>query len=232
MRTILIINSKGGAGKTTLATNLAAYFASQGKITVVKDYDPQGSSSQWLQQRPLTHPEIHGIQAFRQSMAATNVWQMRLPSNTDNLIIDTPAGVDTNKLSATIRSADKIIIPVMPSPIDIRASAMFIRDLVRQLPLATRHLKLGVVASRVAREGVAYYTLKRVFDNLEIPVIASLHESENYIQAAEHGVGLLEMQSPRTEKDKADWMPLLEWITGRSVTNKTPKNDSRPANFL
>jgi chromosome partitioning protein len=223
MRTVMVLNSKGGAGKTTIATNIAAYFASQGMVTALKDYDPQGSATDWLKSRPISRHPIYGITAFKTSFHATRAWQMRLPNNTERLVIDSPAGVDLPKLATVMRTVDKIVVPVIPSPIDIRASAMFIRDLFQFVKMYPTRAEIAVVASRVPRHSPTYFALQRVFSNLDIPIIAKIHESENYIQAAEHGIGMLEMDSPIVGGDKEDWQPLLYWID-----EEAPKPAQKP----
>ena len=212
MRTVMVINTKGGAGKTTIATTLAGYYAAKNLCTALKDYDPQGSSWEWLQQRPVSRNEIHGIAAFRPANHSTSVWQMRLPVHTERVIIDTPAGVELNKISGLFRSVDKILVPVIPSPIDIRASAMFIRDLLRFIKVCPTNAGVGVIASRVPPNSSTYYAMQRLFANLGIEMIGRLNQSENYMQAAEHGVSVLEMSEPYLEKDRAAWLPILQWL--------------------
>jgi len=212
MRTVMVLNAKGGAGKTTIATTIASYYATQGLVTVLKDHDPQGSSTDWLKQRPLTRPTIHGISAFRQNLQATRAWQLRLPQNTERLVIDSPAGVDLPKLATVIRNVDKIIIPVIPSPIDIRASAMFIRELFQFMKMYPTRAKVAVVASRVPEKSPTYIALQRVFTNLEIPLVARIGESEHYINGAEHGIGLFEMDAIDTAEQRDAWISLINWL--------------------
>src|SRR5882672_992059 len=91
VNTTLVINPKGGSGKTTVATNLASYFASKGVATTILDYDPQGSSLNWLRTRPLQAAKIHGANGAPQKTGLRTV-QMHVPANTEQLIIDAPAG--------------------------------------------------------------------------------------------------------------------------------------------
>jgi len=212
MRTIMILNSKGGAGKTTLATNLAGYYAKQGKVVALKDFDPQGSSISWLDQRIASRPKIHGIAASRQAAGLTSSWMHRLPAQTDVQIIDSPAGVDLQKLLMDFRNADKVIIPVIPSPIDIRASAMFIKNLMKFIRIYRCGVDIGVVASRVTRRGSAFFSMKRLFRNLDIPYLATFNESEHYIRAAERGISIHEMPHFAAGDEQLEWLPLFDWI--------------------
>lgn len=211
MRTVMVMNAKGGSGKTTIVTSLAGYFASRGLVTALKDYDPQGSSTDWLKHRPKSRQPIYGVTPFRTSPGATRVWQMRIPTNTDRVLIDSPAGIQLLQYGEILRSVDNIIVPIVPSPIDIRATAFFLRDLFAFLKTHPNKAKVGVVANRVTRAR-SLAALQRIFANIDIPCIASFSENENFIAAAEHGVSLLELETLRGEQDRKEWEPLLRWL--------------------
>jgi len=235
MRSVMVLNTKGGAGKTTIATTLAGYYADQGHCTAIKDYDPQGSSWEWLQQRPISRAEIHGIAAFKPSNHTTRVWQMRLPVNTERLIIDTPAGVELPKVASLFRTIDRIIVPVVPSPIDIRASAMFIRELTRFVKMYPTNAEVGVVASRVPPHSSSFQAMQRLFSNLDIKIIGRLNQSDAYFQAAEHGISMLEMQDEHFNEDRQAWTEILNWIEGteqQSDRTVTPLATFTPKRFV
>ena len=213
MRTIMVLNSKGGSGKTTLVTNLAGYYASQGKTTIIKDYDPQGSSSEWIKQRCYSLPQIHGLSAFKScSPHVTRAWQMRLPANADRLIIDTPAGINLQSYVSTIKSVDKILIPLSPSSIDVRATAMFVHNLQEFMGLYSSEADIAIVANRVNVNSSAYQAMVTTFRNLSLSFVTTLSTNEHYLQAAERGVSLLEIDHPSVAQDKLEWAPLLNWI--------------------
>ncbi|MDH5378941.1 MAG: ParA family protein [Gammaproteobacteria bacterium] len=214
MRTIVVLNGKGGSGKSTISTNLAGYFANSGHLTVLKDCDPQGSSSAWLEQRSSARAKIYGIVANRTHIHSTRVWQHRIPPKTDYVIVDSPAGVDLNRILDSLRFANKILIPVIPSPIDIRASSLFIHELLKFMKIYRIKPEISVCVSRVTRKGPSYYALLRVFGNLGIKISGCINESENYIRAAELSTSIHEMSSPSCEKDKLDWRSIVDWITG------------------
>ena len=218
MLTIMVMNSKGGSGKTTIATNLAGHYASVNTNVVLKDYDPQGSSTEWLKQRPFALPKIHNLAAYKSSsLHVTRSWQMRLPSQTERLIIDTPAGVNITQFMSIIRTADRIIIPVSPSSIDIRATMMFIHELKKQLKLNPCKAEVGIVANRADKDSSAYQSLIKLLNNLDLAVVTSFSQNENYIRAAERGVSLLELDHPMVMKDKDEWTPLIQWLDGNSA---------------
>jgi len=120
---IVILNPKGGCGKSTIATNIAASYARQGSQPTIMDYDPQASTMGWLDRRPSDLPVIHGIAAYKKSMHATRSWQLRIPDDTCNLIVDSPAGMNHDDLREVTRDAASILVPVLPSTMDIHAAS-------------------------------------------------------------------------------------------------------------
>ncbi|MDH5300281.1 MAG: AAA family ATPase [Gammaproteobacteria bacterium] len=220
VKSIVVINSKGGAGKTTLSTNLAGYYAGHGRVTALKDYDPQASSLDWLNHRPHTREPIYGVNAAKTTGVSTRSWQMRIPPNVEQLIVDCPAGVDLQRMEHELCTANAILIPVMPSPVDIRAAAMFIYNLNKFLGKYRCKGKVAAVASRVTAKCSAYTALVRIFDNLEIPLVASLKESDNYIHAAEHGLSIMEMDGESAREDQKYMLPLIAWLEGAHLPTR------------
>ena len=212
MHRILVFNSKGGSGKSTIATNLAGYFAHRGHSTALLDYDPQGSATKWLSQRPKDKPVIYGIAAFKNRMDLTRSWQLHIPSQADWVVIDAPAGVTGFRLADYVQRVDTIIIPVLPSPIDIHAAANFIRDLL--LVGKARHFgtNIAVVANRVKENTRVFKQLRRFLATLELPYVATFRESQDYIRASEQGLSIHELIKPRATVSCDQWGPLLAWL--------------------
>ena len=125
---IVILNPKGGCGKSTLVTNIAVCYAKHGQTPAVMDYDPQGSTMTWIERRPPSNPPIHGIAAYKRSMQATRSWQLRVPDETTNLIVDSPASISHDDLRELTRDSSSILVPILPSPMDIDAAARCIAD--------------------------------------------------------------------------------------------------------
>ena len=223
MHRILILNAKGGCGKTTLATNLAAYYAAERQVTALLDYDPQGSSMRWLSLRDGERPAIHGIAAFQKRHGVTQSWQMRLPPQTERLIIDAPAGVAGLQLADYVRRVDTILVPVLPSPIDIHAAAHFIQDLLLVGKARAAGVKIAVVANRVRANTRVFSDLQRFLSTLNLPFIATLRDSQNHIRAAEQGLGIHELESARAAPDRERWAPLIDWLdrTARQFPART-----------
>ena len=213
MQTILVINSKGGCGKSTISANLASFYASCGTRTALIDYDPQGSTMHWLSARPGHLPQIHGIHASKPRNGLTRVWQMAVPPDTECVIIDAPAGVAGPKLQEMINRADTIVVPVTPSSIDIHATSAFIRDLLLIGKIRRTGIRVGVIANRVRRNAPQYEPLKKFLSSLGIPFVTSLADSDSYIAAAECGMGIYEMNKEDTLYEREQWLPLIKWLT-------------------
>jgi chromosome partitioning protein len=210
---VLVMNAKGGCGKTTIATNLASYYASQQRTAALFDYDPQGSSMQWLACRDESRFPIHGVAAFRKPISGmTRTWQMRLPVETEMVILDAPAGVHGMPMIDLVREADTILIPVLPSPIDIHAASHFIKDLLLVAKVRARSIRVGVVANRVRKNTRVYQSLRRFLDSLNIPFVAYLRDTQNYVQSGEEGMGIHELKAQQIQKDRAQWKKLIQWL--------------------
>jgi chromosome partitioning protein len=220
VQTVLVLNSKGGCGKSTIATNLASYYAANGVRCMLMDYDPQGSSLQWLKLRSSRHPPIHGINASKTRPGLTRTWQMAVPAGTGRVVIDSPAGVEGLMLQEMLRRSNVVLVPVTPSPIDIHATSSFIQDLLTGGAAIRHHVFVGVVANRVKGSTAQFDPLKKFLARLRIPFVASLSDSEAYIQAAEEGIGIHEMDDPDTGLERGQWTPLIQWLADptREVT--------------
>jgi chromosome partitioning protein len=213
MQRIIVINTKGGCGKTTIATNLASYYANNGFVTALMDYDPQGSSTRWLKLRPRDKQAVHGINAHkRQSLQTTRAWQMRVPGDTERLIIDAPAGVAGDDLHSFVQQVDTILIPVLPSPIDIHSATAFIKDLLLIGKVRNLGVRVGVIANRTRKNTLVYQSLERFLVSLNLPFITTLRDTQHYVHAFERGIGIEEMWDKRVEQDKLTWSPVINWL--------------------
>jgi chromosome partitioning protein len=208
--TTLVINSKGGSGKTTVTTNLASYFAANRVPTAVMDYDPQGSSLNWLRLRSQRAPKIHGANAAPQKSGLRSIG-MHVPEGIRQLVIDGPAGASGLLLQEMIARAHYILVPVQPSTIDIHATANFVRDLLVMGRLRTRNIRLAVVANRVRRSSPVYQPLERFLSSLGLPFLARLADSEVFVEAAESGIGIFEMDPIASAAEREQFMPIVEW---------------------
>jgi chromosome partitioning protein len=210
---ILIANAKGGCGKTTVATNIASHYAAQGKNVRLFDYDTQGSSLQWLKRRGDNYPAIYGVDASRRpDNHMTRSWQLRVPPETDIVVLDTAAGIDVSELAAMFQENDCLIIPVLPSPIDIHATAHFIKDVLLIGKARKKQIRVAVIANRVRKNTLTYHALERFLFSLKIPFVTSLRDTQFYSKAIDLGCGVEELKLPQVKQDHQQWAPLFRWI--------------------
>ena len=208
MSSIMVINAKGGSGKTTISTNLASYYACKGlKVTLV-DLDPQGSSTKWLASRPLTKPKIKGV---------TSLPPQKVSKKSDEVtIFDVPAAIYGARLQTYIKKARKIIVPVLPSPIDMSAARDFLNS-IRSLGSVIRNrTDICLVANRCRAN-------TNIFEELDdylvkekgIRYVTAFRDNTNYINAAKKGIGIFEMGESMTAQDREEWKPLISWLNSK-----------------
>lgn len=224
-QTILVLNPKGGSGKTTVSTNLASMFAARGNITAIMDYDPQGSSMQWADQRDEKRPILFPVNACNKKTGQTRTFQLKLPDAVDRIVIDAPAGASGIVLQEILERSDIMLIPVAPSPIDIHATADFIRDLMVGSKIRNRmkdgSLYIGIIANRVRSGTAVYEPLKKFIRNLSIPLVTTLTDTDNYIHAASTGIGIHDMDDETVHLERQQWRPLVQWLDNPS--HQAPK---------
>jgi chromosome partitioning protein len=201
LKNILIANSKGGAGKTTLATNLAGYFASLGDRVMMSDLDRQKSSTQWLQRRPAEFAPIH-----------TKI------TNPDWVITDSPAGFRAEKLTDAIKKADYVIVPIQPSAFDIGAASDFLDLLIEEKSVSKNKTQVALVGMRVNPRTHAATRLDEFMAYTGFPILTNLRNAQAYTTAAEYGISIFEMRPSIVAQDIEQWAPLLSWITESAKT--------------
>lgn len=208
MRSIMVLNAKGGSGKSTIATNLASFYASNGKKVILADFDPQHSSLDWLAERPAGRSTITGIDGSGGSI--------RTPRNTDYVIYDTPAAVRGKEITALIRKTQSVIVPVLPSPIDMRAATEFIRELLNNGRVSRKETRIALVANRCRENTNVYHQLETFLTKIrKVPFISVLRETQNYNRAAERGLGIFELPPYMISRDLEQWDPIIKWLNSR-----------------
>ena len=215
MQRIVVLNPKGGSGKTTIATNLAALFAHRERRPTLIDLDPQGSSTHWLSRRPADKPAIHGIPAFKRSGTTTRSWQMRVPEDCRTIVTDTPAAIEPYRLAEYTRGADAILVPVMPSQSDIHATAKCIADLLLIAKIKRQDDRIAIIANRVKANTIISESLQKFLDTLQIPVHATLGDSQHYVRAGANGLGLVDLPQWLVGRELQRWDRLLDWLSVR-----------------
>jgi chromosome partitioning protein len=206
MRTIMLMNAKGGCGKTTIATNLATWYADEGQQVALADFDPQKSTIDWLEARQDYEgiPDIQAIDAVAGSI--------RTAKGTDVLIMDAPAGIHGKAINKMLLRVDTLILPVLPSPIDMRACSRFLTELLESGRVSKHQTRIGIIANRVKENTRIYHDLENYLGHLKVPFITHLRESQNYIRSAERGLALFELAPTQVYKDVILWDPLFKWL--------------------
>ncbi len=210
---IVVLNPKGGSGKSTIACNLASACAAAGYHPALIDQDRQGSATHWLSQRAGTLPRIHGVAAYCNTPAnVTRSYAMRLPADTDLVVVDTAAALTRHQLAEAARNADKIIVPILPSDTDMYAASQCISDLLVYAKIPRDRDVLGVVANRVRRNTATRTALLRFLESLGLPVIAELKDVQAYPKAAISGQGVCDLKTTDARGERRQWHALMNWI--------------------
>lgn len=214
VRRILVINGKGGCGKTTIATNLAVAYANRGVSVALMDNDPQASSTYWAGLRDKDLPPVSIVASHqRPNMYQTSSFHHRLPQGTDMVIVDGHSNARGRDLESLLRQTDLILVPMLPSSIDIRAGGRFITDLLTHRIYRAAPRPVGVVANRVQPNTQTHDKLMHFLGCLDVPAVAQFRDSPVYTDAAELGQGVVDMKDCRAaRKETAAWKQLTGWI--------------------
>lgn len=224
-RRILVINGKGGCGKTTIATNLAVAYANRGTKVALLDNDPQGSSTFWAEQRAEDLPPISVVAKHeRPNMYQTQAFHHRLPESTEIVIIDGHSNARGRDLESLLRQTDLILVPMLPSAIDIRAGGRFITDLLTHRIYRNSPRPVGVIANRIHPNTQTHEKLMQFLGCLDVPAVAQFRDSPVYTDAAESGQGVVDMKECRAaRKETAQWKQLLRWLDEQLPTELVAK---------
>lgn len=208
MKTILVAGSKGGVGKSTIATHLAARYALDGKRTALVDADPQGSSIRWAERRAGLEHAVLPINASTRS----GDWRQYLPADTQRVVIDAPAGAMAIHLDRFLDHADAVIVPVLPSALDIEAIVGFLNTLAKVPRVHKRKLPVGLVVNRTKPWTHASQQAVEMLKGWPYPVVAQLRDTQAYVMLAGLGRSLFDYRSAQVRNHQADWEPLLKWL--------------------
>jgi len=199
MKTILIANPKGGAGKTTLATNLAGYLASTGEDVYLWDLDRQKSALHWLSQRPAHLPPIQRLDSARQKAHGV-------------LVLDSPAGLHGERLGELLKRVEKVLVPLVPSSFDLDATRVFLDELRKERTVRTGKAFVAIVGMRVDARTKAAEKLDDFLTPIELPVLTHLRDTQNYVTAAFEGKSIFDMAPSTVAQDVAQWQPIIDWV--------------------
>jgi chromosome partitioning protein len=208
MKKIVVLNPKGGSGKTTVVTNLAARLATDGMRICLLDLDPQGSSLAWLRKRPEERAPIYGINGAHLSQHVTRSWQFHQYPDAETVLVDTPAGVARERMVDILRDAQGLLMPILPSAIDLEAAPRTIADLVL---MNYPRERIGIIGNRTRSGTRSLGHLRKFLDHLEIPLITFIKDTQLYVQAGSQGLGLVEFPAWMTGAEDEVWHRIREW---------------------
>ncbi|WNO10207.1 ParA family protein [Teredinibacter sp. KSP-S5-2] len=203
MEQVFVANPKGGCGKTTIATHLAGFYSSQGFNVLLVDHDAQRSSSDWLAVRPKGCSPIDLVAASADTPTQTN--------GADCVVHDMPAAWSLEHVSKILHSGDKVLIPVLSSPTDIKASFRFIMSLHRSGVMESG-IDVGLIANRVRTNTNYVQILNEFLERINLPMVSSLRDTQNYVHAMDKGVTIFDFPPSRIKKDREQWQPVLDWL--------------------
>jgi len=203
MPVIVVANPKGGVGKSTLSTNIAGYFASAGHAVMLGDVDRQQSTRTWLSMRPPHLAPITGWDLNQDEV-------VRPPKGTTHVVLDTPAGLHGKRLDAVLKIADQVIVPLQPSIFDIHATHAFVREL--KAHKRNDQVQVGLVGMRTREGTISADQLHKFLETLDVPLVAFLRDTQNYVHLAARGLTLWDVAPSRVQRDLEQWAPLTHWL--------------------
>ena len=207
MKSVLVASSKGGAGKSTLATHLAAQSALEGLRTALVDADPQGSSTRWAQRRAGLDSAVLALDGTRRK-----TWRKHLPDDTQRVVIDAAAGAMADELEPFLETVDAVVVPVVPSTIDIEATVPFLDSLARHPRVRRGDLRVGLVANKLKPWTNVSQQALDLLAQWPYPLVAQLRDSQAYVVTTALGKSLFDYHSAQVREHQGDWTPLLKWL--------------------
>lgn len=210
MLKVLVASSKGGAGKSTLATNLAAYYAVDGKNTVLVDADRQGSGLRWCEKRAHLGHAVLGLPGTRRD------WDRQVPPDAQRVVIDTPAGIRADEVDGYLDKVGAILVPVLPSAIDLEATEPFLNELAALGRIRRGKVAVGLVANRLKPWTNASQLAVEEMRRFPFPLVAQLRDTQGYVLANALGKSLFDYHSELVRSHQQDWSGLVRWLKKHS----------------
>ncbi|PIV35281.1 MAG: CMP-binding protein [Lysobacterales bacterium CG02_land_8_20_14_3_00_62_12] len=218
MQKILITSSKGGSGKTTVATNLAVAMAKAGRKVWLIDSDAQASTGDWVGVRADHQPGIALLASPNLGHGAGLGWNLCIPPATEVLLVDTPAGLRRDQIAEYLRRVDTVLVPLVPSAIDQRANMVFLNELKQASAVRSGAVRVGLIANRFKPRTLAGRDFIEQSPKLPFPLLTCLRDSQAYVYAAALGRGLFDFPGAALADARAEWQPVLAWLANTATT--------------
>ncbi|WP_346897739.1 AAA family ATPase [uncultured Roseibium sp.] len=206
MRKILVVNSKGGCGKTTVATNLAAALAARGEDVALADADRQKSSLAWTKRRPKDLAAIEGLNWTKAEAIGQKLKDL------DAVVIDGPGGLRSELAKTLISEASDIVVPVLPSVFDWDATIRFLNGISEIKRVRKGKADIHLVANRVTRRSTQVAELERKLADEGYPVLCRISDRVLYAKHAAAGAGVFDYHDAKSHEIRGQWHPLLQAV--------------------
>lgn len=203
MRTILVANRKGGCGKTTVATTLAAALAARGHSVALADADRQKSALTWIALRPASATAITGLNWSKDKNLG------EAPGRIDTIVIDGPGALSTAYAETLIKEADEIVVPVLPSVFDMESTDRFLAKIEKLKKVRKGKADIHVLANRIRLKSQALIRLEQHLAETGRPLMARLSDRAAYSNLACEGLAIFDSATRELAPLRTQWQPLL-----------------------
>ncbi len=230
-KVIAVVNQKGGAGKTTLAMQLAGTLAQRGAKVLVVDADAQGTATRWAASASDKAPFPAAVIGLSAAGSKVHREVAKFLDAYTHIVVDCPPAVDSPVPQSALLIADLALVPVIPSPPDLW-SAVGIRQLVDRLRAINTRLQARLVLNDLEPRTRLAKDARDILPAFGMPLATTaLHHRTAYRQCAVVG-GTVHQLGGRAAAAIAEVEALTDevvtWLAGDSTTDGTARSENSP----